>query len=43
MSYLKGRYSNKFISLLYFMLETNEDFRPDFEQLEHKLDNLLIA
>ena len=41
--YLKGRYSNKFISLLYFMLETNEDLRPDFEQLEHKLDNLLIA
>ena len=41
--YLKERYSNKFISLLCLMLETNEDLRPDFEQLENKIDNILIV
>ena len=41
--YLKERYSNKFISLLCLMLETDEDLRPDFEQLERKIDNLLIV
>ena len=41
--YLKERYSKKFISLLCCMLETNEDLRPDFEQLEEKIDNLLIV
>ena len=41
--YLKDRYSKKFISLLCLMLETNEELRPDFEQLENKLDNLLIV
>ena len=41
--YLKERYSKKFISLLCYMLETNEDLRPDFEQLEEKIDNLLIV
>ena len=41
--YLKERYSNKFINLLCIMLETNEDLRPDFEQLEKKIDNLLIV
>ena len=41
--YLKERYSKKFISLLCSMLETNEDLRPDFEQLEEKIDNLLIV
>ena len=41
--YLKVRYSNKFISLLCLMLETNEELRPDFEQLENKIDNILIV
>ena len=38
--YLKERYSDKFINLLLKMLETNEDLRPDFEQLEKDFENL---
>ena len=38
--YLKERYSDKFINLLLKMLETNEDLRPDFEQLEKDFANL---
>ena len=40
--YLGGRYSNKFISLIYLMLQINEQSRPDFIQLEEKLNILLI-
>ena len=39
--YLSERYSNKFISLIYLMLETDEKLRPDFIQLEEKLNNLI--
>ena len=39
--YLSERYSNKFIELIHSMLQTDEQFRPDFEQLEIKLSNLL--
>ena len=39
--YLSERYSNKFIELIHSMLQTDEQFRPDFEQLEVKLSNLL--
>lgn len=38
--YLKERYSDKFINLLLKMLETKEDLRPDFEQLEKDFANL---
>ena len=38
--YLKERYSDKFINLLLTMLQTNEDLRPDFEQLEKLIDSL---
>ena len=38
--YLKERYSDKFINLLMKMLETNEELRPDFEQLEKDLANI---
>jgi NIMA (never in mitosis gene a)-related kinase len=38
--FLKERYSDKFINLLLKMLETNEDLRPDFEQLEKDFANL---
>ena len=38
--YLKERYSDKFINLLLTMLQTNEDLRPDFEQLEKEIENL---
>ena len=41
--YLKKRYSNEFISLLCSMLETNEDLRPDFEQLEKKINNFIVV
>ena len=41
--YLSERYSNKFISLIYSMLQSDEQLRPDFEQLELKLSNLLIV
>ena len=40
--YLNERYSKKFIDLLCAMLETNEELRPDFEQLEEIINNLLI-
>ena len=39
--YLSERYSNKFISLIYLMLQVEEELRPDFIQLEEKLNNLL--
>ena len=39
--YLSERYSNKFISLIYSMLQTEEQIRPDFIQLEEKLNNLI--
>ena len=35
--YLSGRYSNKFISFLFIMLEVDENKRPDFIQLENML------
>ena len=38
--YLKERYSDKFINLLLTMLQTNEDLRPDFEQLEKEIESL---
>ena len=41
--YLSERYSSKLISLIYSMLQSDEQFRPDFEQLELKLSNLLIV
>lgn len=37
--YLGDRYSNKLISLIHCMLETEELLRPDFISLEKKLDN----
>ena len=43
LKYLKKRYSNEFISLLCSMLETNEDLRPDFEQLEKKINNFIVV
>ena len=41
--YLGDRYSNKFISLIHLMLQVEEQNRPDFIQLEEKLNNLLIV
>ena len=41
--YLGDRYSNKFISLIHLMLQVEEQHRPDFIQLEEKLNNLLIV
>ena len=35
--YLGKRYSNKFISFVYLMLQLDEQLRPDFIQLEEKL------
>ena len=40
-SYLRERYSNKFISIVYLMLQIEEQLRPDFIQLEEKFNNLL--
>ena len=40
--YLGERYSNKFISLIYLMLQVEENTRPDFIDLEEKLNILLI-
>ena len=37
--YLGDRYSNKLISLIHIMLETEELLRPDFISLEKKLDS----
>ena len=39
--YLSERYSNQFISLIHLMLQVDEQLRPDFIQLEHKLNHLL--
>ena len=39
--YLGKQYSNKFISLLYLMLQIEEKLRPDFIQLEEKFINSL--
>ena len=39
--YLSERYSNQFISLIYLMLQVDEQLRPDFIQLEDKLNHLL--
>ena len=39
--YLGERYSNKFISLIYLMLQVEENTRPDFIELEKKLNILL--
>ena len=36
--YLGDRYSNKIISLIYLMLQTEEQLRPDFIELEKKLN-----
>ncbi len=41
--YLEDRYSNKFISLIHLMLQVKEQLRPDFIQLEEKLNNILIV
>ena len=41
--YLSDKYSNKFISLIHLMLQIDEQLRPDFIQLEEKLNNLLIV
>ena len=41
--YLEERYSNKFISLIHLMLQVKEQLRPDFIQLEEKLNNILIV
>jgi len=41
-NYLSDKYSNKFISLIYLMLQIEEQSRPDFIQLEEKLDNSVI-
>ena len=38
--YLKERYSDRLVNLLVKMLETNEDLRPDFEQLEKDFDKI---
>ena len=38
-NYLNERYSNKMISFIYMMLETEESLRPDFIQLEKYLNN----
>ena len=40
--YLSNRYGKKIISLIYLMLQTKEDLRPDFIELEKKLDNIFI-
>ena len=40
--YLSKRYGKKIISLIYLMLQIKEDLRPDFIELEKKLDNILI-
>ena len=40
-NYLRERYSNTFISLVYLMLQKEEQLRPDFIQLEEKINNLL--
>ena len=42
-NYLSDKYSNKFISLIYLMLQIEEQLRPDFIQLEEKLDNSVIC
>ena len=41
--YLEDKYSNKFISLIHLMLQVKEQLRPDFIQLEEKLNNILIV
>ncbi len=41
--YLSNKYSNKFISLIHLMLQIDEQLRPDFIQLEEKLNNILIV
>jgi hypothetical protein len=38
-SYLKGRYSNKFINLILMMLQIKEKKRPDFIELETWIQN----
>ena len=38
-SYLKGRYSNKFINLILMMLHIKEKKRPDFIELEAWIKN----
>ena len=40
--YLSIRYSNKFISLINLMLQIDEDLRPDFIELEEKLDIIFV-
>ena len=40
--YLGDKYSNNFISLIYLMLQIEEQLRPDFIQLEEKLNSLFI-
>ena len=40
-NYLRERYSNTFISLVYLMLQKEEQLRPDFIQLEEKINTLL--
>ena len=38
--YLKKKYSNKFISLVCIMLQIDENYRPDFIDLEKELNNI---
>ena len=38
-NYLNDKYSKKFISLINVMLQIEEQLRPDFIQLEEKMDN----
>jgi NIMA (never in mitosis gene a)-related kinase len=40
--YLSERYSEKIISLIYLMLQIEEQLRPDFIQLEDKINKILI-
>ena len=39
-SFVKNRYSNTFLNILFIMLEIDERNRPDFIQLENIVENL---
>jgi serine/threonine protein kinase len=38
--FLKGKYSNKFVDILYFMIEIDEKLRVDFIELEKHVQNI---
>ena len=40
LQFIKNRYSNNFLSVLFIMLELEEQMRPDFIQLESIVKNL---